>query len=181
MRKCLVLGSALNWMQDVEAALDISEFDGVVAAKRAGVYWPGTLDAWVSLHPERVIADKLERAALGHPAASRIFVHDANSIVRKHVTDVAEYKFPLQRVSGSSGLFAVKVAQLLGFERLVLCGIPLDKTFGKLDAGPKWVAADAFRQGFEQALPTIAPFTRSMSGYTEKRLGRPTLSWLEGE
>jgi hypothetical protein len=181
VRKCLVLGSALNWMQDVEAALDISEFDGVVAAKRAGVYWPGKLDAWVSLHPERIEKDKKDRAALGFPSASRIFVHDANSLQKKHVTDIVEYKFPLQRVSGSSGLFAVKVAQLLGFERLVLCGIPLDKSFGKLDAGSKWVAADAFRQGFEQALPTIAQFTRSMSGYTERRLGRPTPQWLEGE
>ena len=37
VKRCLILGSANRLAADIKAALDLSEFDGVVASKGAGL------------------------------------------------------------------------------------------------------------------------------------------------
>lgn len=176
--RCLVLGSALCLHNDVEAALDLSEFDGVVAAKRAGVVWAGELDAWVTLHPERMHKEAHARAERGYPNAKRIYSHITRG--PKEVTHQMNYKFAAQRTSGSSGLFAVKVALLeLGYNRIVLCGIPMDKTYGRIDdRSPVWTGAEAFKPAFLDVLEELRPYVRSMSGWTAQQFGLPTREWL---
>lgn len=178
-RSCLVIGSALTWEQDVEAALDIGEYDGVVAVKRIGVLWRGRLDAWVTLHPDRLVKEMPERLLKGYPAPARVFSQTSASPM-KHVTDQIDYKFPGQRTSGSSGLFAVRVAFMLGFDRIVLCGIPLTKEFGKVDYGPLWHGEKLFRDAFQKAIPLFDGRVRSMSGWTKDLVGMPTAEWLKG-
>lgn len=164
---------------DINAALDIGEFDGVVAAKLAGVLWPGRLDAWVSLHPERFAGDIEKRRRLGHPPALRLFAHETAS--EQAGVSRTSYRWPGQKRSASSGMFAAKVAlEDLGFDRAVLCGVPLDKEAGRLDKLVFWPGASSFRQGFNEALPRINHRLCSMSGWTMLRLGRPTASWLKG-
>lgn len=177
MRKALILGAALCLWEDIEAALDLGEFDGVVAAKVAGLYWPGKLDSWVSLHPERFAKDVPERIKFGYPAAGEIVGHEN---VRISGVKQSPYKFEGQRRSASSGIFAVKRAFELGYERVVLCGIPLDKTAGKIDIGRVWQGAESFRQGFEEAMPHLKDRVRSMSGWTRMKLGAPSSEWLCG-
>jgi len=176
-RRCLILGSANNLFDDVENALSMSEFEGVVAAKRAGVLWPGRLDAFVTLHPDRLTTDLKERESLGYQMPERVFSH-VTLKAWPHVTDRIDYLLGGQRTSGSSGLFAVLVAQSLGFTKCVLCGIPLDEDFGKLGTVGKWTGRHVFRQGFLQMLPSLKTNTRSMSGFTAQHLGTPTPDWL---
>jgi hypothetical protein len=176
MRRCLILGSALSWLSDVEAALSLSEFEGVVAAKQAGEKWRGRLDAWVTLHPEYLDTSYRARKQAGLPVDTRIFCHKGG----KRVTDILDYLYPAQKSSGSSGLFACKVAQHLGFTHLVLCGIPNDNSAGKIGVGPAWHGAENFKAGWQQALPYLTN-VRSMSGWTARLLGSPTTEWLTGE
>lgn len=174
-KRCLILGSANCLWKDIEAARSMAEFDGVVAAKGAGIHYPGHLDAWVSLHPERFVKDIATRAALGYPAANRTYGYKAGDGY-SHWT---MYKFEGQKRSGSSGLFACKVAVDLGFERLVLCGIPLEKEQGRIDdMKDRWNGASSFRQGFIEAMPHLKDTARSMSGWTKLQLGAPTPDWL---
>lgn len=179
-RRCLVLGSAKCLWDDVNAALDISEFDGVVAAKHAGVVWPGKLDAWVSLHPERFGQIIAQRKAAGFPPAPRLFGHERAT--PRQGLELTQYRFEGQKTSGSSGLFAAKVAlEDLGYDRAVLCGIPLTKSDGRLDNVALWHGAVAiFQAGFNEALPRINHRLCSMSGWTMHLLGRPTAKWLDG-
>jgi hypothetical protein len=90
-----------------------------------------------------------------------------------------EYKWPDQKRSGSSGLFACRVALSLGFDRLVLCGIPLDRDAGRIDGKQVWNGASSFKQGFLEAMPHLKDTARSMSGWTATHLGTPTPEWLE--
>lgn len=175
-KRCLVLGSANCLRDDIAAALRLSEFEGVVAAKHAGIEWSGPLDAWVSLHPDKFGALIAEREKKGYESANRLFGH----IPVGGVCEGTSYKFEGQKRSGSSGLFAAKVAIDLGFDRLVLCGIPLEKEKGRIDGKDHWNGAYSFRQGFLEAIPTLAGRARSMSGWTQVILGTPTSEWLNG-
>lgn len=175
----LIIGSALCMWDDVEAALDLCEFDAVIAAKRAGVVWPGNLDAWVTLHPERLDQDIKARRQRGFPRAKCVYSHKSTA-GQQYTTHQIEYKLPKQRTSGSSGLFAVKVAlEEFRLTRLVLCGIPMDKTFGRIDDKNKiWAGADAFRPAFMDVFDDLRPFVRSMSGWTAMKFGKPTTEWI---
>lgn len=176
-KRCLILGGALNVFEDVERALDLAPFDGVIAAKRVGVQWPGRLDAWASLHGDMFIKDIADRAAAGLPQAVRHFVYEDEPLLHD-LFERLPYRFEGQTLSGSSGLFAVKVALALGYDRNVLCGMPLVREGGKIEKGPLWDGAQSFRTGFVQARRHIAPFVRSMSGWTKLELGAPDAAWL---
>jgi hypothetical protein len=173
VRRCLVLGAALCLFDDIEAALDMSPVEGVVAVKGAGKVWNGQLDAWVGLHPEMMLADYKVREARGYPRADKLYVHDKAPIDSPLFDQRIDYLFPGQTKSGSSGLFGVKVALELGFDRIVLCGVPLVREAGKIDKGEIWHGADSYKAGWHQVLPQIAPYVRSMSGWTRQLLGAP--------
>lgn len=178
-RRCLVLGSAKCMWDDINAALEIGEFDGVVVAKWAGVVWPGEADAWVSLHPEQFNRLISERQKRNHPPIPRLMVHETASAPQG--IERIPYRFPGQERTGSSGLFAAKVAlEDLGYDRAVLCGIPLEKEAGRLDDVHFWPGATIFQVGFKEALPRINHRLCSMSGWTMHLLGKPTANWLNG-
>jgi hypothetical protein len=179
MRKALVLGSALCLWKDIEAALDLSEFDGVVAAKGAGLRYPGVIDSWVSLHPDFFLKDVPLRLRLGYPAALELVGHEGCNTQGVDGLIKLPYKFEGQRHSGSSGLFAIKRSFELGFDKVVLCGMPIDREAGKLDRGPVWQGSMNFRKGFEEALPHLRDRVRSMGGWTKGLLGAPSAEWLK--
>lgn len=177
----LVLGSALCWQDDVNAALDMSEFDYTFAAKDAGVVWPGHLDAWVTLHPKTMRSMVNKRAANGYLPAREVIAHARP--VKEDVevfTSFEDYLMPGQRSSGSSGAFAVKIALLRGCDRVVLCGVPLLRSAGKIGVGPVWAGTPTFQSGFRQASGYIDGRVRSMSGWTRNFFGYPTQAWLAG-
>ena len=98
------------------------------------------------------------------------------------MTGFTNYLFPGQTSSGTSGLFALKVALIdLGFDRAVLCGIPMQDEAGHLrDAAAPWSGAVAHWAGWLEAYPQIKDRARSMSGRTADLLGRPTAEWVAG-
>lgn len=166
----LVLGGAASVYDDVEAALDLGEFDGVIAAKRIGNHWRGRIDAWVSLHAGQKAGLIARRAKHGLPPIGRLF----------EFGDVP-HLYPGQTNPGASGLFAVKVAlDELGYDRVVVCGVPMSPT-PHFDVPTAWRAAEGYQTGWRQALPHIADRVRSMSGFTEQLLGRPDAAWIAGD
>lgn len=174
----LALGSATSLFADVDAALALTECDIVVAANEAGVAYSGRLSAWVSLHPNEMAARLRRREQRGHPPCGVIVSHVTD---KEHpgVTHQAEYKFPGQSKSGSSGLFAVKYALDLGCTHVICCGIPIESDLGRIDGRINWQGARHFKQGWFQAKPVIKDKVRSMSGWTSQLLGKPTAEWLQ--
>ncbi|WP_306150740.1 hypothetical protein [Roseovarius sp. MMSF_3281] len=183
MKTALVLGGA-DCLHDDIAAYQ-GEYQGVVACNDAGAEWPGELDAWVSLHPEffthKGWLDKRQgpppKRLIAHPAAAQ--PHRRARLPAN--VEFTEYAFPGQTHSGSSGLFATKVALIdLGFDRAVLCGVPLTQTphfFG----GDPWKAADGFRRQWLALPEEYRDRMRSLSGWTAVLLGKPEIETKETE
>ena len=118
----------------------------------------------VSLHPT-ALADWLKRRE--GPAIRLAVVssaHRSGPNVTNHVEDWA----------GSSGLFACKIARQLGFERIILCGVPMDPSAKHVVRAQPWPAGVTFRRAsWERHKEEIKPFVRSMSGWTAEQFGRP--------
>lgn len=172
----LCLGGAATLHKDIEGALALGEFDLVVACNDAGAVWPGRLDAWVTLHPEKMREWSEQRAANGYEPAVAYFCQ-----IGRHVPDgfqAVEYRFPRQADSGSSGMFAAKVALTdLGATRAVFCGIPMDRQ-PHFFSGGAWEAAVGHRNVWHQVRREYRDRIRSMSGWTAEFLGRPTREWV---
>lgn len=176
-----MLGGAHCVWEDVEAALEIGEFDGVVACNDAAAHWPGELDAAVSLHMQSLPRWIKKRDRKGYPRPKHVLGHLELRTTRVgpgFITGFTEYKLPGQDRSGTSGLFAVKVALVdLAFDKAVLCGIPMNAQphfFG----GPAWDGHGESWKAWPQALNFIKDRARSMSGRTAELLGEPTPDWI---
>lgn len=85
---------------------------------------------------------------------------------------------------GTSGLFAVKVALLLGYTKIIICGMPLDKSIRFFDCPgvePAHPYDDrailgGWREFFMDA--TARERVRSLSGASKQILGEPSDEWL---
>lgn len=186
MRVALVLGGGVNvWREATQASL-LGAFHGTVACNDAGVEWPHSLDAWVSLHASKFDLWRIQRRARRWPDHKALY-GDAEAAetdpIRAADLDAGVIltapRFPGQEHCGSSGLFALKVALVdLGFDKAVLCGVPmLPKHNHFFDPAP-WDAAERLRQGWREAYPAIKSRARSMSGWTMEMLGHPTEKFL---
>lgn len=180
-RAALVIGGANTVWADVEAALEIGEFDGVVACNDVGALWPGPLDGWATLHPEKLRLWVERRSRNGYPPAAEVFQYEHRTGLAKGATRATEYRFPGQQHSGSSGLFALKVALVdLGFERAVLCGVPMSSDLEHFYETKPWRGAMSHQRGWNEVWPQIGDRARSMSGWTRERMGEPDKEWLGG-
>ena len=126
----------------------------------------------ISLHPQKLKDWLAARALAGYPAPDEIWAH----IKHKDFPEVTNFT---EDWHGSSGLFAVAVARRLGFEKIVLCGVPMRPEAGHVVRGAvNWNAAEQFMGGWKQQAPGIAPFVRSWSGWTAERFGKPDEAFL---
>ena len=173
MLTALVLGGAECVRTDAERALAMFAPDAVFAVNNIGIVWPGRLDYWVTLHPGPVEDDwvGIEAAMRRRLAAGlnrpQTWGHKAAKGIDRHTPDWA----------GSSGLLAVKVARLEGFDRIVLAGVPMDNRRHYYGDKP-WSHNTIFRRAWERRRLEIAPFVRSMSGLTKEMFGEPTPEWF---
>lgn len=178
----LVLGGAACVWDDLTAALDLGEFDAVIACNDVAAAYPGPLEAAVSLHAEKWGYWMEVRRRAGFPLPTHVLGHHeaSRSTLRMPdcVTGFIGQHFSGQTETGSSGLLAVKAALIdLGHDKAVCCGIPMDVRPHFFDHA-KWEAAQAHWRGWQQALPQIKDRVRSMSGRTSEFLGSPTSEWL---
>jgi len=95
------------------------------------------------------------------------------------VTIHSDKKWPLVdhvwpcKLTGTSALFATRVALALGYEEVVLCGVPLDET-GRYYSAPwdKGVSLNVVdMKEWEEYVPVFEGRVKSMSGRTRELLG----------
>jgi hypothetical protein len=170
MPAALILGCAENVWEDAIAALELFTPDAYFAVKDMMQKWPLRVDYGITLHPERTDGYLQNRLANGLAAEFPVWAHRHYSSMRKHDST--------NDWAGSSGLFAVRVALKEGFDKIVLAGVPMDGKFGHITRKEKWTNDVSFRSGWRQRQSEIAPFVRSMSGWTKEILGVPTPEWL---
>lgn len=177
----LVLGGGASLEADVRAALDLGEYSGVVCCNDSGVSWPGPLDCWVSLHTDKLTRTwRYARQTKGFEQAGYMWgpKQGFEKGLKPPLDGWVGQFFEGQIDGGSSGHFALKVALVdLGYDRAVLCGIPMD-TSKHFFGGDDWRSATSHRLGWEQTFATIKDRVRSMSGWTRVKFGAPDSNWL---
>lgn len=171
MKTALVLGGGHTLKSDL-GRLTLP-YDGVFACNEAGAEWSGDLEAWVSLHPEKFFRWDADRKAKGYNPAP-FWAHRQPQYKIAPELNVTEIQFPGQEMSGSSGLFAAKVALIdFGYDRAVFCGIPMTSSPHFFD-DVNWKGANGFRTGWHQLDDQYRARMRSMSGWTRVLLGDPS-------
>jgi hypothetical protein len=173
MKRALVLGGAACVWNDVEFALDLSEFEIVVACKRIVEHWSGPLDAFASLHPESIADSLRARREKGYSMDFAVYCDRGSANGRGHIDHyVADW-------AGSSGLYGVPVALHLGADRIVLAGVPMDSS-AHFDREVPWATVESYRKGWIRNQHRLNNVARSCSGWTRAFLGCPDEAWLKG-
>ena len=153
------------------------QWDGVVvAANDVGSHWPRALDHWVTLHPDKMVQWRKQRAAYR-------FSEDYETWGRqRHHVDHTVRPW----AGGARGMLAIQVAHILGCRRAILCGIPMTPSPHFTESiihasGRPWKSVAGHWRAWNAHLDKMAGWVRSMSGRTQEILGTPTLAWLEAE
>lgn len=183
MTRALVIGCSQRVWSDVERAEDLCSFETYYLVKLAGAHWDGEDHfVWATLHPEFMPRYRAERASRGLHSRYEIVGPLAEEVGRHAQCPVdrrVSYRWPKMTSSGSSGLFAVKVALDDGHDRVVLAGVPMSTEAGHFVRRTPWLQRDSFVHGWNSALQHIHGKVRSVSGgWTEQLLGAPTKEWL---
>jgi hypothetical protein len=145
----------------------------VIAVNDVGAVFAGPLLAWASLHPDKLLAWRLQRSGVGPrytiaPTRYRSFTG-------------IDFLVP-DRWAGSSGLYAVQVAlEAFKFTHVVCCGVPMLGSAGHMTGLDYWPYAEDYQRGWLRAYPQIASCVRSMSGWTRELLGSPSEDWFKQE
>lgn len=164
----LCIGGARNAWADYDRAAAMVGPHIVIVCNFSGLKHRGRIDAWVTLHPDRLEGWKAERAERGLNTDYRTFAHEAGGGA----------EVVAQRWDGSSGLYMAQVAiEELGATGAILCGVPMQAEAGHIEVAGPWVVRDRYRKGFEAAKADGANI-RSVSGWTAELFGEPDAVWL---
>lgn len=176
--KAICLGSAACKDADLAAAAELGIVHGqgwiVIAVNKAGLTYPGPFEHWATMHAEFLPKWTRERAQKGLPPAGRLWA------AKRRVMPVVPFEVSrAENWSGSSGLLAATVAFQLGAEKVVFCGVPLDRHQGHFDSpAKKWADAAHYRRAWNEHQHKELVNARSMSGWTKELLGSPDAIWL---
>lgn len=194
----LVLGGAeCVWEEERQAWALLSEYVWdrvlVVAVNDAGCWYAGQLDAWATLHPQKlVLSDPQDPAGLswikrrernGYPGGYHTYARRRSDLVHHRVEHWG---------GGSSGLYAVRVAAYLEATHTLLCGVPLSRSpifeesvsYHDVDSH-----MDGYRKGWKRKLSRpesaagryLLHHVRGSCGWTRELLGGVTPEWLASD
>jgi len=175
--KCgIVLGTAPCMWEDLKGVPP--DWD-VIAVNGAGFLYLEPIVMWCSAHGKYLTGWIEKRREAG---ASMDFKAYGNFGKHDDPGDVVAWNRP--NGNGSSGLFTILIALELGYDRLILCGIPLEgqERFGYKEDTSAVVTAQTdykhYRKGWNQQQGLLSDHVRSMSGWTKETFGEPTAEWL---
>lgn len=179
--KVLVIGRARAVWDEVKAAKAMTTFDKVVAVNVAGQDYPETIDYWVSFHPNFFEIWIPKRLKKGFPYSTQMTELWSGTINGRKLTarHTKEFVRHANYAGGSSGLLATRIARdVAKGTKIVLCGIPMENT-PRYDDSSAWREAKVYHGAWLEIKPVLAPYVRSMSGWTREQFGAPTKEWLE--
>jgi hypothetical protein len=176
---CLIAGGAACVWADAEAAFALIDEAHVFAVKHVASVWPGPITALISLHPEKLGATFKARQRRGLDMDFKVWTHKRSSD-RGRASGRIDCVLPAADWGGSSGLFAVQVARHIGYEKIILAGVPIDDSAHFNDPAPLERPA-RYRQAWLAHRAEIAPYVRSVSGWTSEILGKPDIAWLKSD
>jgi len=200
-RNLTIVGSAsrvwndlLRWFPRIaNGTTGRHDYSDVMVVNDIGMYLNLPVKHWVGLHcPHmkhwqglRSLRKLGEKDVFSDVRDSNPILHTAERFMTADRALHEIWEIDLQREDiGGSGMFAIHVALCLGYENIVLCGMPMTNS-GKF-CYPPWDVGHMGDGGAQGALlwaidryPEIPSRVRSMSGTTMKLLGEP--EWRRSE
>jgi len=169
-----ILGGAENVLDEYAEAKKLINPDVIICVNDIG-YDFEKCDIWTTLHPEnlKIKGWISKRINNGFSLPEKIVAHKQAD----YVNNILGYKWKGSRGSGSGGLYAVKVALSLGYNKIVLCGVPMNKKPHYFDK-KAWTEYNVFVETWDEQKEVLKEFVRSMSGYTKELLGYPDKSFF---
>jgi hypothetical protein len=148
----------------------------VIAVNRAGLLYQEPIRCWCSIHGVALVDWIEERRQLGCDMNFQAFgnftrFQDSGSVERWNCPNWG----------GTSSAYAVDLALKAGWDRVVLCGVPMagNESLGVDEILAYPTGYEVYRIGWEKHYDEIKDKVRSMSGWTRELLGEPTEEWLE--
>lgn len=170
-----VMGGANTLQADLEAAKSLVKPHTLIFTNHIGRDWEGIVPHWVTLHTEKMPKWIREREDKGLPPAETFWTSNTKTIPPEHQNLYSH----VPSWDGSSGLLAVTVAMWLGYEKIILCGVPLDKKACHYDDKDPWMDAPRYRSAWTKRLKLLKGRVKSLSGWTKEILGAPSPEWLK--
>jgi hypothetical protein len=166
----LIMGAAACLWDDLKR-YDHLHIGDRMALNDAMTHYPDRLDHGVSLHADMMHGFAFKQFYKG--------AHNPWPIMQTHAhipNYAVQHVWPLRRDGGTSGLFAIYISLLMGYERIILAGIPYDGNQHFYE--PPWMAdsfytRDDVQKEFMQAIPFFKGKVKSLSGKTKDWLGEP--------
>ncbi len=131
--------------------------------------FPGDIAHAITLHPDKLRIWIPRRKANGFNDPPKIWAH------RNYEGLVTDWT---RDWSGSTGLLCVKIAREMGFVHVIACGVHMTVDANHFVRKQPWNAAHGFRRGWTPRIRELAPYLRSMGGWTQETFGAPTEDWL---
>jgi hypothetical protein len=179
--RLVILGSGRCLWDDLE---NLGDFGGdVMGINFSGLFYPGRLDHWASLHPNIIFEHAIPLKQLFTPQnrSTHIYRHRPSWVQGPAdcVWDIDDAR------TGSSGLFAVLISLVMGYEKIVLAGIPMDGSghfYGPSGGHGVGMQHHTMLKYWGPHLENIRKSNRvrSMSGKTRGWFGEPTKEWIDG-
>ena len=176
----LICGSAPCLLEDYQAAISRMSDAAVLVVNEAGSVVPG--QHLMTQHPEK--GDWFRQRSINQ----QIIVHTAKNRERAEQAGVDVY-WPDCVTLATSGGSAIAIALRMGFERIILCGMPMNGGDGYFDGSalqrdePRFGlerADSRYIRSYQQRLVSFAESepqsferVRSCSGFTRELFGAP--------
>jgi hypothetical protein len=147
----------------------------IMAVNEIGLYLHAEVRHWTSLHTDHLITRVKLRRQLKLPP-DRVMTHSHKPCGDDGLR--VDYVWPLLNAGALSGLFAAKVGLIMGFDRIVMAGCPMDRSgmfydppgLGSVHGDDHILIAAREEIGRNSELRERV---RSLSGHTREWLGEP--------
>lgn len=170
----LLCGGGEGVLEEVHAARMLCGMDArhlaVVAVNDVGAVLPH-IDHWVTMDPIRFREWQAARASAGIACPHTRWSLGPSPFVHRWIRNW---------IDGSSGLLGLDIVlNGLRLRGAILCGMPMDgRPNAFRPARRSWSAYDRYRPAWLALMKDVAPYVRSMSGWTAERFGMPTPEWM---
>jgi hypothetical protein len=175
----LVVGGAQDVLLELYLAAQLCLQAGVTYETFAANDMIATLehcDHAVTLHPNKLPGWLGRRAALGLHMPREVWCHRTDQDAPAITRTLAQ----VHPGRTSSGYFAMQVDLHLGYDRIILCGVPMTEAGGHVVRNRPWDQVRHFTQVWVDHRVELAAHVKSMSGWTRELLGYPTVAFLQG-
>lgn len=162
-----IIGRAPCWGMDflsLQSFISKDQIDIMTIGKDCE--YSGHVDFFATYHPADIPTYRAKRKLAGQNTDYKVICH-VNEENRP-----ADLVFRYEHPSGSSALLGTQAAIYSGYNKIVLCGCPME------GVNENNYSYSSFQKGWIKHKAGLENKVRSMSGWTAKFLGTPDKEWL---